>query len=385
MRVGRRGQDRTDANAGAIAEAEAGAGVTLDAVSMGYGPGVDAVRQVSFQVAPGETVVLLGPSGCGKTSLLRAVAGLEPIRQGTITIGSTVVSGAGAWVKPEHRRVGMVFQDGALFPHLTVADNIAFGLRSQPRTEVAARVEEVLALVDLAGFGRRPPATLSGGQQQRVALARSLAPSPSVLLLDEPFSALDAALRVQVRSEVSRIVREIAVTTLIVTHDQTEAFVLGDRVAVMRDGRVEQLDTPEGLYRRPASPWVASFVGESNLLAGRLDQGGCAVTAVGPVPIEAGAGPVDGARFAAGSPVTVLVRPEHVSVEPDGARGTKAVVEAVEYHGHDIRYRLQLDGGPAVVARCAPETAHSLGHPVSVRYRGPAATAWPAPTDGRAT
>lgn len=350
---------------------------------MGYAPGVDVVRDVSLAVAPGETVALLGPSGCGKTSLLRAVAGLEPIRRGRITIGTTIVSGPGARVKPEHRRVGMVFQDGALFPHLTVGANIAFGLRSRPRHDVARRVEEVLALVDLAGYGERLPRTLSGGQQQRVALARSLAPAPAVLLLDEPFSALDAALRVQVRSEVSRIVRDIAVTTMVVTHDQAEAFALGDRVAVMRNGRVEQLDTPDGLYRRPVTPWVAGFVGEANLLVGRLDQGHCAVTALGPVPVEAVPHGPDGAPLRSGDTVRLLVRPEQIAVGPAEGGGTAAAVEAVEYHGHDIRYRLRLGDGSAVVARCAPEPTHPRGSRVTIGYRGPATIAWPPTVDGR--
>lgn len=348
---------------------------------MGYAAGVDVVREVSLTVAPGETVALLGPSGCGKTSLLRAVAGLEPIRHGRIVVGATVVSGPGAWVKPEHRRVGMVFQDGALFPHLTVADNVAFGLRSLRRAEVARRVEEVLALVDLAGYGPRLPRTLSGGQQQRVALARSLAPAPAVLLLDEPFSALDASLRAQVRTEVSRILRQVAVTTLVVTHDQAEAFVLGDRVAVLRDGRVEQLDTPDSLYRRPANPWVAGFVGESNLLAGRLDQAGRAATALGPVPIEAVLPPTDAAPRPAGDAVIVLVRPEQVSVGEATAHGRTAVVDGVEYHGHDIRYRLQLDGSSTVTARCPPEPAHRRGSRVTVGYRGPATVAWRSELD----
>lgn len=343
---------------------------------MGYAPGIDAVREVSLAVAPGETLALLGPSGCGKTSLLRAVAGLEPLRQGSITIGAVVVSGPGAWVRPERRRVGMVFQDGALFPHLTVAANVAFGLRSHARSETARRVDEVLSLVDLADYGERLPRTLSGGQQQRVALARSLAPSPAVLLLDEPFSALDAALRVQVRSEVSRILRQIAVTTLVVTHDQTEAFVLGDRVAVMRNGRVEQLDTPDGLYRRPANPWVAGFVGESNLLTGRVGPGRCVTTAIGPVPIEALPSRPDGTRLAVGDAATVLIRPEQVSVEPVGVGAGTATVAGVEYHGHDIRYRLQLDDGSTVIARCPPEPVHPRGSPVQIRFQGPATMAW---------
>jgi len=358
--------------------------VDIDGVSMGYVAGIDVVRDVSLHVAPGEIVALLGPSGCGKTSLLRAVAGLERIRAGTISVGTTVVSGPGLWVKPEHRRVGMVFQDGALFPHLTVSANVAFGLRPLRRPEAARRVEEVLALVDLPGFGDRLPRTLSGGQQQRVALARSLAPAPAVLLLDEPFSALDAALRVQVRTEVARILREIGVTTLFVTHDQDEAFVLGDRVAVMRDGRVEQIDTPEILYRRPATAWVAGFVGEANLVPGRLGPGRCTLTPLGPIDVDLDPGPDTSAGpRSAGDELVVLVRPEQISVAAAGAGGggQPATVEAVEYHGRDVRYRLTLDDGTEVAARCGPDAVHLRGSRVQVAYRetGAAPTrAWPA-------
>ena len=250
--------------------------VAIDGVSVSYDGAAMAVDDVSVSVAAGSIVSLLGPSGCGKTSLLRAIAGLERPAAGSISIGGRAVSGPGAWVKPEHRSVGMVFQDGALFPHLTVAQNVEFGLNAAhiraDRTERAARVAELLDLVDLAGLDERLPETLSGGQRQRVALARSLAPNPSVLLLDEPFSALDAGLRVHVRAEVARILREVGVTSIFVTHDQDEAFVLGDRVAVMRDGRVEQFGAPDELYRSPTSKWVARFVGEANFVPGASER-----------------------------------------------------------------------------------------------------------------
>jgi iron(III) transport system ATP-binding protein len=289
----------------------------------------------------------------------------------------------------------MVFQDGALFPHLTVTDNVAFGLRGSAlkmsRRERAERVDEMLELVDLAGLGDRYPGTLSGGQQQRVALARSLAPQPSVLLLDEPFSALDAALRVQVRAEVARIVRDVSVTTIFVTHDQDEAFVLGDRVAVLRNGYIEQIGTPDDLYRHPSTRWVAGFVGEANIVRGRFDStsgdttsgdtksGGTnlADTLLGPVPIDT--------SIAAGfdGDLDILVRPEQVELQP----GDCALVTNVEYYGHDVRYELQLDDGSILAARTKSSQLHERGTRVCPRFDGPPTEAWPAagPTDAAAT
>ena len=338
------------------------AGVSVDGVTVAYGPNT-AVDDVTLDVEPGSIVALLGPSGCGKTSLLRAVAGLERPTTGRVTIGSTVVSSVAErrWVKPERRHVGMVFQDGALFPHLSVADNVAFGLGSRRRSD--ARVEELLSLVDLEGFGDRLPDTLSGGQQQRVALARSLAPNPSVLLLDEPFSALDAGLRGQVRAEVARILKEVGVTSIFVTHDQDEAFVLGDRVAVMSHGRIEQVGTPDDLYRTPVSEWVATFVGEANLLTGAAHRSSVG-TVIGPVPIAVGHGE--------GDDLTVLVRPEQVQLRA----GSGAIVEAVEYYGHDVRYELRLADGSSLAARSLPDVLRDVGDEVDVSYAGGPTTAW---------
>ncbi len=361
----------------------ANARVSLEGVTITY-PGVgDAVRAADLEVESGTIAALLGPSGCGKTSLLRAIAGLERPRRGTIRIGDMVVSSGRRWVRPERRSVGMVFQDGSLFPHLTVAENIGFGLRTRG-AERDERVAELLALVDLEGVGDRLPDTLSGGQQQRVALARSLAPSPSVLLLDEPFSALDAALRVQVRQEVSSILRTVGVTTIFVTHDQDEAFVLGDRVAIMRDGRIEQVGTPDQLYRTPDTPWVAGFVGEANFVAGRLEQAGenlagehvggpipsrRATTAFGSVPINRSRLFGDG-----GGEVTVLVRPEQVEL----ADGDDAEITAVEYYGHDVRYELRLSDGSSLAARSPSTALHQRGDRVRVQFAGTATEAWPA-------
>ncbi|MGI9645607.1 MAG: ABC transporter ATP-binding protein [Ilumatobacteraceae bacterium] len=342
------------------------AGVSLDGVSVAYGS-TAAVHDVTLDVEAGSMVALLGPSGCGKTSLLRAVAGLERPTAGTVTIGSTVVSTAGGrkWVKPERRHVGMVFQDGALFPHLTVADNIAFGLAKRRRS--ADRVAELLDLVDLTGFADRLPETLSGGQQQRVALARSLAPNPSVLLLDEPFSALDTGLRNQVRSEVVRILRRVGVTAIFVTHDQDEAFVLGDQVAVMNEGRVEQVGTPDEIYRTPTTEWVAGFVGEANLLSGPAPLGATVETSIGPVPVLTD--PIDAATT-----LTALVRPEQIQLHP----GDDATIEAVEYYGHDVRYELRLSDGSTLAARSLPDVLHQVGDRVGVSYASGPTAAWPA-------
>jgi iron(III) transport system ATP-binding protein len=321
----------------------------------------DVLDDVALVVEPGATVSLLGPSGCGKTTLLRILAGLERPDAGEVRIGDRVVAGEGAWVAPEERGVGMVFQDWALFPHLTVARNVAYGLPRADRR--GARVDAALEMVGLAGLGGRMPGTLSGGQQQRVALARSLAPEPAVLLLDEPFSNLDSALKVQVRSEVHRLLSELAVTAVFVTHDQEEAFMLGDEVAVMDRGRVMQQAPPTELYARPVSPWVATFVGEANLLDATATAN-VAATAVGEVPL---AEPDDG-------PVRVLLRPEELRVEA----GDDGVVESLEFYGHDTVYAVRLDAGANVRCRVGSVPRHQRGDRVAVRYTGPPAVAFPA-------
>ena len=219
-------------------------GLEIDAVSVDYG-GPEVLSDVSLSVTPGEIIALLGPSGCGKTTLLRAIAGLERPTAGSISLGNRLVTGPGEFVPPERRRIGMVFQDWALFPHLDVARNVGYGL---PRGDLSTeRVSKTLSLVGLDNVADRMPGTLSGGQQQRVALARALAPRPTVLLLDEPFSNLDSSLRSQVRTEIHHLLVELGVTTVFVTHDQDEAFVLGDRVAVLHDGRLAQVGSPDDL------------------------------------------------------------------------------------------------------------------------------------------
>jgi iron(III) transport system ATP-binding protein len=372
-----------------------GAAVSITGLTVTFdqptGPALDAVRDATLEIEPGSMVALLGPSGCGKTSLLRAIAGLERPTAGSVTIGGRVVSdtpvrGGGIWVHPERRNVGMVFQDGALFPHLTVADNIAFGLKSErrkeSRTKRQQRVAEMLNLVDLVDFADRLPGTLSGGQQQRVALARSLAPQPSVLLLDEPFSALDTALRIQVRAEVSRIVSEVGVTTIFVTHDQDEAFVLGDKVAVLRNGRIKQVGTPDALYRHPKTRWIAGFVGEANFIQGSIDIGTPthATTALGPVPITDSQQITDQVDDDVDLiPVQVLVRPEQAVIEadPSGAPIDGGHIGAVEYYGHDIRYDVLLDDGTGIAARTQSPELFEVGQRVRIRFEGHPTKAWP--------
>ena len=344
--------------------------VAVRGVVAGYG-GAPVLRGIDLAVPAGRSLVLLGPSGCGKTTLLRCIAGLEPVLEGSISVGGRELSRPGRVEPPERRGIGMVFQDGALFPHMTVAQNVGYGLPRADRK--GARVDDLLEMVGLSGYGARRPATLSGGQQQRVALARALAPRPSVLLLDEPFSSLDTALRVQIRHEVHRLLVEIGITTILVTHDQSEAFVLGDEVAVMHDGAVVQVGPPADLYAAPASPWLAGFVGEANLLAGDAD-GTAARTPLGAVPLRT---PVSG-------PVTVLCRPEHLQLEAAGVGGDTAAegaVEVVEYYGHDTRYDVRLAGGAVLAVRRPGAPAHRRDDRVAVRFTGPPAPAWPSGGD----
>jgi iron(III) transport system ATP-binding protein len=317
------------------------------------------LRGVSLEVPAGKVCALLGPSGSGKTTLLRAIAGLESIDQGSIAVGERVLTAPDRHVPPEQRRVGMVFQDWALFPQMTVAENVAFGL---PRAERrGARVGEVLDMVGLGDYAARHPGTLSGGQQQRVALARALAPSPEVLLLDEPFSNLDTALRVQVRTDVHRLLAEAGITAVFVTHDQEEAFVLGDVVAVVNEGLFEQVGSPRDLYRTPSTRWVARFVGEANFVGGTA-SGASVDTPVGTIPLTTDQhGSVD-----------ALVRPEHLAVEPGGS----ARVELVEYYGHDSVVIVSCADG--AVLRCrAVVTDVVRGDAVDVRYVGPPTVAYP--------
>ena len=324
--------------------------IRLVAVTKRFGDTI-AVDATSFCVDRGEVVALLGPSGCGKTTLLRLVAGFERPDAGTVEIDGRTVSRGVSWVPPEQRRVGMVFQDYALFPHLTVAENVGFGL---PRRRRAARVPELLSTVGLDGLGHRYPHQLSGGQQQRVALARALAPSPELVLLDEPWSNVDPFLRESLRAEVVEVIRPLGVTVVLVTHDREEAFSLADRIALMRDGRIVQEGTSEELYFSPVSRWAAEFVGAGNVLAGRVVRG--------LVETALGAFPANGAS--ADGSARVVVRPELLELECDPAG--EAEVVAREFRGHDVFYRVRLDGVELVSQRPSTEVV-PLGARVSIR------------------
>ena len=323
--------------------------IRLDGVTKRFGD-TTAVDATSLCVARGEVVALLGPSGCGKTTLLRLIAGFERPDGGSVTVDRRLVAGAGAWVAPEARRVGMVFQDYALFPHLTVAANVGFGL---PRRDRDGRVPELLDVVGLTGLEKRYPHELSGGQQQRVALARALAPAPELVLLDEPWSNVDPFLRETLRAEVAEIIRPLGVTVLLVTHDREEAFSLADRIALMREGRVVQEGTAEELYFAPASRWAAEFVGAANVLPGRV-VAGKVETAIGAFPANGASSRTD---------AQVLVRPELLELQPSET-GVAQVVGR-EFRGHDVFYRVLLDGVELVSHRPSTEVV-DLGTRVSI-------------------
>ncbi|MFF8261332.1 ABC transporter ATP-binding protein [Streptomyces virginiae] len=315
-----------------------------------YGPGAAPVLdRLDLTVPGGALTAVLGPSGCGKTTLLRIIAGFLRADAGTVTLDGRALSGPGVHLPPERRRIGIVPQEGALFPHLSVARNIAFGLTGLDRAARRRRTEEMLELVGLAGYGDRMPHELSGGQQQRIALARALAPEPALVLLDEPFNALDASLRTGVRADVRAALRATGATALLVTHDQQEALSTADLVAVVRDGRVAQCDTPHEVYSRPADPWVAAFVGDSVLVAGTAHQD-MAATALGRIPLTDPPG-----RLREG---VVLLRPEQLRLTEPGAAEASGTVTDVRFYGHDAMVTVAVDG---------------MAQPIDVRVPTPAA------------
>ena len=307
---------------------------------------VRALRGVDLDVMGEELVAVLGPSGCGKTTLLRIVAGFERQDEGTVTIDGAVVTGP-----PERRRVGIVPQEGALFPHLDVAGNVGFGVEREHRRH---RVAELLELVGLSGYEKRKPHELSGGQQQRVALARALAPHPAVVLLDEPFTALDAGLRAEIRHQVVDLLRTTGTTAVLVTHDQTEALAMADRVAVMREGVIVQIGDPEEVYTQPVDIETARFVGDAVLLPGRGD-GTTVQTVLGRV------------RSSGVGDVTLLLRPEQL--HRDDAAAVRGTVRALSFHGHDALVTLEVDG-VVVTARWSAGGLPRPGDDVGIVVRG---------------
>jgi iron(III) transport system ATP-binding protein len=313
-----------------------------------------AVDGVSLEVPAGEFLTLLGPSGCGKTTTLRMIAGFEQPSSGRIVLGGRDVSA----LTPQKRDVGMVFQNYALFPHLDVWENVAFGLKSrgEKKEAVAAKVERALALVELAPYARRRVQALSGGQQQRVALARALAPQPPLLLLDEPLSNLDAALRERTRDELRALLKQLGMTAVFVTHDQEEAFALSDRIAVLDRGRLQQLGTPDTLYASPANAFVASFLGRANFFPATVEGGeGDAVLCAIPGGARWQARPAADAPTAAGAAVRVMVRPESLRLGGEGTEGgIPARVLDRRFAGAATFYRVAVEGGPEVLVQGRP-------------------------------
>jgi spermidine/putrescine ABC transporter ATP-binding subunit len=333
--------------------------VALEGVRKSFG-GVHALDGIDLVVVEGELLSLLGPSGCGKTTTLNVVAGFVEPDAGRVLVAGEDVTRKAAW----QRGLGVVFQSYALFPHMSVAENVAFGLRERgvPRAEAAARVEEALALVRLPGQGDRRPAQLSGGMQQRVALARALVIRPRVLLLDEPLAALDRKLREEMRAELKDIQRRVGVTTIFVTHDQSEALGLSDRIAVMNGGRIEQLGTPREVYEQPATRFVADFIGASTVLAARaVDAGTVELAGGGRLEVRLPR------ALAAGEAVQLVVRPERVTVAPPGPNVLEARVTGTMYLGDRVEVRLELAGGARLLAALPPSVAVSVGDRLTVR------------------
>jgi len=346
------------------------AGLTLDQVRKLYPDGYEAIADATFEVTDGELLVLVGPSGCGKSTLLRMIAGLESITSGTLRIGGHVVND----VAPKDRDIAMVFQSYALYPHMTVAENLGFGLklRGHSRDAVAARVHEAAAMLGLETLLARRPAALSGGQRQRVALGRALVRQPQVFLLDEPLSNLDAKLRMSMRVEIARLHRRLGATMVYVTHDQIEAMTLGQRIVVLRDGQVQQIDTPMALYERPANLFVATFLGSPamNVLTGRLVRAdGLALDLGDGVRLPLGAAQVDEPWLE--REVTVGIRPEDLQPAAAGSATAFAPdVEVVEPVGNEIFVNLRL-GAQALVARLGPQTLPVVGAPLALELLAP--------------
>ncbi|MCO8252519.1 ABC transporter ATP-binding protein [Haladaptatus sp. AB618] len=344
----------------------------LDDVTKRYGQ-ENAVTDLSLTVHEGELLTLLGPSGCGKTTTLRLMAGLERPTEGVVSLDDEQVAGDGAaFVEPESRGVGVVFQDFALFPHLSVRENVAFGLTDLDEEETANRVDSLLELVDLDGMGERSPDDLSGGQQQRVALARSLAPEPAILLLDEPFSNLDVRLRIEMREEVRSILKEAGVTAVSVTHDQEEALSISDRVAVMNDGRIEQVGRPGDVFEDPESRFVASFLGQAGFLSAHV--GGTGIeTKIATFDHDLLRGATD--QYV-GATIDVLVRPDDLRATPANENHANGTITKRQYTGPSFVYHVTLNNGDEV--RCMHNHAErfAVGEPVSVELVADHALAW---------
>ena len=336
-------------------------------VAHAYGR-IPVLRDLAFALAPGEIGCLLGPSGCGKSTLLRCVAGFEPVRAGAIALGSVTLSTPGRMIPPEQRSIGMVFQDFALFPHLTVAANVGFGLLRRPVAERDARVRAMLELVGMEAEAARYPHEISGGQQQRVALARALAPAPGLLLLDEPFSSLDVDLRERLSLEVRAILQATGTTALLVTHDQREAFAFADTVGVMRDGALDQWGSAYDLYHQPRTRFVADFVGEGVFLRGVGSAHDTVDTELGALPTTPPIG--------AGAYVDVLLRPDDIVHDDDAPQRARIVSKT--FRGAQFMYALSLPSGARVLSLVPSHHDHAIGDMIGIRLEAAHVVAFPA-------
>ncbi|MGQ0811164.1 MAG: ABC transporter ATP-binding protein [Nitrospiraceae bacterium] len=330
----------------------------LRQVTCAYEARRPAVADISLSVRQGEILCLLGPSGCGKTTILRAIAGFEPVLFGEVLLSGQVVSAPGLTTPAEERHVGMVFQEYALFPHLRVADNIAFGLAHLPRNERQTQIDAMLTMTGLTGLEQRYPHELSGGQQQRVALARALAQQPVVLLLDEPFSNLDPDMTGKMRQDLHDLLQRTKTTAILVTHDHDEAFAIADRVAVLNQGHLEQLDTPEAIYHTPSTPFVADFVGQADFIVGVVDDG-TVHTEIGQFPNRVG--------HKAGTSVVVMIRPDDVHIVP--AKGAGARILSRQFRGSENLYAIGLPSGQVVHSSETSTDIYPVGDAVELHVR----------------
>lgn len=337
--------------------------LALEALTLGYRSRETTqtiLTELSLDIDKGEIACLLGPSGCGKTTVLRAIAGFQPVQSGRIVLMQREVSSLAVHVPPERRKIGMVFQDYALFPHLDVAGNIGFGLHGLTAQQREHRVAELLELVGMTALAHRSPHELSGGQQQRVALARALAPGPELLLMDEPFSNLDITLRERLAVEVRDLLKATGTTAIIVTHDQHEAFAVADRIAVLAEGCLQQWGTAMDLYHRPANPFVAGFIGEGVMISGVVDAEGLLQNALGGFPCE-----VPGLSLKPGERARMLVRPDDIQHDDDSALKAEVINKA--FRGAQFLYTLALPNGQSLVSLVPSHHDHAIGEMIGIR------------------
>ena len=327
----------------------------LDHITCGYQSHVPAIHDLSLRLHTGNIVCLLGPSGCGKTTTLRAIAGFEKVTSGEIRLQGQVLASSSVHIPPEQRRVGMVFQEYALFPHMSVEDNIAFGLYHWKPSDRQARIGDLLDLVGLSGLEHRFPHELSGGQQQRVAIARALAPNPLMLLLDEPFSNLDPDMTIKMRKELYRVLRQTQTTAILVTHDHEEAFAMADQVAVMQNGVLVQCDTPEMIYQQPSCSFVAEFIGQANTIPGVIHNGHIE-TEIGTFPNES--------HFQSQSRVLVMIRPTDIAFTP--AESGPGTIESRQFQGSQTLYTIRLQSGQLIHCCMLPIPVYNIETSVNI-------------------